>query len=365
MEHLAYEAQLAAKSEIVGNALQRIGGIAVDSPHVEASPEEFRYRNRVSFALRRLRNGGVAAGFHALHDPDRIVVVDRACLLPEQPIAEVWERLRQNWGPDAELLPSGRNLRLTLRSTATGAVALLIEGGRSNGRLEELAARTEGLNAIWHRPADADDTLHAAGAPGLPEEWGAERFSVAGSAFLQVNRRAAELLEEYVVDQSDVVPGQRVVDAYCGIGLHARRLSASGADVVGIELDPEAVRIAESLSSGGTTGPSEEIFEGSVSTASTSFDCGRVEDLIANHLPADLVILNPPRAGVADGVIASLLERPPARIIYVSCDPATLARDLNALSAEFALLSVRCFDLFPQTAHVETVVTLAWRARAG
>ena len=132
--------------------------------------------------------------------------------------------------------------------------------------------------------------------------------------------------------------GQKIVDAYCGVGLHARRLANAGAEVVGIELDPHA---AAEAARGGV-----RIVEDTVESA------------LPAALPADLVILNPPRGGVDPLVIAALVQTPPPRIIYVSCDPATLARDISRLRDFYALTSVRCFDLFPQTTHVETVVEL-------
>jgi 23S rRNA (uracil1939-C5)-methyltransferase len=344
IEHLHYPAQLAVKARIVADALGRIGGIPDISPEVVPSPSEHRYRNRVSFALRRMGDGRVYAGFHALHEPGRITDLDGRCLLPEEPIARVWDRLRAAWGPDANRLPSGERLRLTLRGTSSGDVSLLIEGGHSEGRPEELVRAVEGLGSVWHRSAERAAT-HVAGAPGLPETWGEDAFQLSGTAFLQVNRSAAALLEEHVVERAGDVQGKRVVDAYCGIGLHARRLARAGATVAGIELDAEAVRIAE------TSG-----------APNVRFVAGRVEDVLASALPADLLILNPPRAGVDAAALEPILNSPPPRILYVSCDPATLARDLRRLAEVYELAGIRCFDLFPQTAHVETVVELRRRS---
>jgi 23S rRNA (uracil1939-C5)-methyltransferase len=340
LEHLAYDAQLRAKARIVADALARIGGLEVPPPEVEPSPEQQRYRNRVSFALRRLGSGQVVAGFHAIGEPDRVVDIGEACLLPEAPIAAVWGRLRAAWGPDARLLPSGERLRLTLRATAVGEVSLLVEGGYSPGRPAELIAAVPGLAAVWHRPGSAAAEL-IAGAPGLPETWGDETFDVSGAAFLQVNRSAAALLEAHVLERIGDPAGLSVVDAYCGVGLHARRLARAGARVVGIELDPDAVAAARRDAPPGA-----------------EFEAGAVEELLPRHLPADLVILNPPRAGIAAEVADALLAASPRRVIYVSCDPATLARDLGRLGEAFRLTGLRCFDLFPQTAHVETVAIL-------
>ncbi|HEX6068739.1 MAG TPA: class I SAM-dependent RNA methyltransferase [Longimicrobiaceae bacterium] len=340
LEHLRYEAQLAAKARIVSDALTRIGGLPTPPPEVVASPRTERYRNRVSFTLRRESAGGVVAGFHALADPDAIVDIDGRCLLPEQAIARVWDRLRASWGRDARRLPSGEQLRLTLRATADGAVSLLIDGGVSPGRPEELIAAVEGLESIWHRPGSAPATL-LAGAPFLEERWGGESLPLAGEAFLQVNREAAALLEEHLMELALPVAGLRVIDAYCGVGLHARRLARAGAQVVGIELDADAVEAARRAGVPGT-----------------DFLLGPVEELLGPALPASLVILNPPRGGIAPEVADRLLAQPPERILYVSCSPATLARDLRRLAAGFRLDGVRSFDLFPQTAHVETVASL-------
>ena len=340
LEHITYEAQLRAKARIVSDALSRIGGIPVEPPEVVPSPQEHRYRNRVSFALRRVRHGEVVAGFHALGDPEEIVDLDGSCLLPEESISRAWDALRREWGPDARRLPSGEQLRLTLRANAAGQVSLLVEGGFSPGRPEELVDLVPELVAVWHRPGPASAEL-IAGAPGLPETWGDETVELSGAAFLQVNRGAAARLEAHVAELAGAVDGLRVVDAYCGVGLHARRLARAGASVVGIELDPQAVEEAKRSAPEGAT-----------------FVEGPVEELIAAHLPADLVILNPPRAGVHADVGDALTAAPAERIIYVSCNPATLARDLKRMAPAYRLESVRSFDLFPQTAHVETVVLL-------
>lgn len=343
IEHLEYAAQLRAKGEIVAAALTRIGGLTLEPPEVVPSPSEFRYRNRVSFALRRGGSGEVVAGFHALHDPGRIVPIDGECLLPEPAISTVWDAIRGVWGRNAKLLPSGETLRLTLRATGSGRVSLLIEGGYSSGDPERLLATVPGLDAIWHRRVGSD-AEHVAGAPGLPETWGEEEIELGGTAFLQVNRGAAARLEAWVTTLAGDLGGRAVVDAYCGVGLRARAMARAGATVTGIELDTSAIRIAESMPVPGAR-----------------FVAASVEDALRDALPADLVVANPPRAGLDAVVIDTLLAQPPTRIIYVSCDPATLARDVSRLASAFDPGSIRCFDLFPQTAHVETVMELIRR----
>jgi 23S rRNA (uracil1939-C5)-methyltransferase len=340
LEHLDYAAQLAAKARIVADALRRIGSIDVAEPEVVASPAEFRYRNRVSFTLIRLRGGGVRAGFHEIHRPERILDIDDACLLPELPLAEAWAALRRAWGPEARRLPSGQRLRLTLRAAADGRAALLVQGGYGTGQADELIARVPSLDAVWHQPRTTAPPVLLAGAAQLAENWQDEQLSLGGAVFLQVNRGAAALLEEHVVACAGAVRGLHVIDAYCGVGLHARRFARQGARVTGIELDELAIAEARRAVPDGT------------------FIADRVEHALPAALPADLVVVNPPRAGLDAAATAALAAAPPRRILYISCDPATLARDVQRLAPAFALRSIRCFDLFPQTAHVETVAEL-------
>jgi 23S rRNA (uracil1939-C5)-methyltransferase len=339
LEHLEYPVQLAAKAQIVTEALRRIGGVSVPAPEVVASPAEFRYRNRVSFALVRLR-GGVRAGFHQLHRPDRVLDIGEACLLPEPALAAAWGDLRRQWGPDARRLPSGMRLRLTLRAAASGRTALLVQGGYGAGQPDELLQVVPSLAAVWHQPEGAAAPRLLAGEPLLSEQWADEDVALSGAAFLQVNRAAAALLEDHVLAVAGAVAGLHVVDAYCGVGLHARRFARLGARVTGLELDGQALAEAERAVPGGT------------------FIAGRVEDTLPQALPADLVVLNPPRSGLAPEATEAVRAAPAPRLIYISCDPATLARDIKRLAPVYTVRSIRCFDLFPQTSHVETVVEL-------
>jgi 23S rRNA (uracil1939-C5)-methyltransferase len=341
LQHLGYDAQLAAKASIVEDALRRLGGL--DPPPIEIvpSPRELGYRNRVSMVLRR-GDRGVQAGYHGAHDKHEVIDVD-SCPLAESPINRVWAALREAWAPAAAALPRGRELRLTLRADAEGRVGLAIEGGRGVGDIAGLVERVAGLDAVW-LVNQRDQVIGRAGAPVLIESVGPYEIPLAGTAFVQVNRSAAELMETYVREQCGDVENKRVVDAYCGFGTRALELAREDADVVGIDHNRHSIGAA-------SRGARE-------SGASARFVAGRVERRIGPELPADVVILNPPRNGVAGAVADALLEHSVPRVVYVSCDPATLARDLKRLSPRYELRACRAFDLFPQTAHAETVVTL-------
>jgi 23S rRNA (uracil1939-C5)-methyltransferase len=341
LQHLRYDAQREAKATIVADSVRRLGGIEIDAPEVAPSPSPFEYRNRVTFVLRR-HGANVVAGFHGLEQPAEIVDVEN-CPLALRAINEAWRALRATWGAGAENLPKGDELRLTLRATEDGTVGLAIEDGVGKGEPEALLASVDGLAAIWALDPNGEPAWWA-GEAMLADRWGSHRVQVAGTSFLQVNREVAMALDAYVAEGCGEVAGLRVMDAYCGFGRRALDLAWAGARVVGIDADPHGIAMAQG--------------EAVESGASARFVAGSVEDTLASELPADLVLLNPPRRGVHRGVVGALLHEPPERIIYVSCDPATLARDLKELGQKYELGAARAFDMFPQTAHVETVVTL-------
>jgi 23S rRNA (uracil1939-C5)-methyltransferase len=333
---------LTCKSRIVGEALRRIGRLFIQDPVVEGSPLELGYRNKATMTLRRLRGGRVIAGFHELADRRRIVDIGPECLLLSPGLTGLWRDLRAAWGPEASLLPPGRELRLTLRAGKEGG-ALLVRGGRGNGRPKELLDAVPGLGSIW-REERGGGVRHMVGEKSLEVVWMGESLQLVGGAFLQVNSEAGELLHRFVLEEAREPERRKMVDAYCGAGVLGRKLASGGNRVVGIEADPLAVAEARRGAPEGF-----EVVH------------GRVEESLESVLPADLVILNPPRTGLDPRVPEALGKRPAQRVIYVSCDPGTLARDLARLVEHYEVGGVRSFDLFPQTSHVETVVTLRKR----
>lgn len=340
LQHVSYAQQLHWKGDTVREALKRISRVDVELPGVAPSPRESGYRSRMSFTLMRLPGGRVVAGFHRLGASHRIVDVDDGCILPEPALASVWTDLRAAWGDGARRLPSGRKLRLTLRAVDEGVI-LVIEGGRGPGRPDVLLREVQGLVAVWSDDPEGGARL-LAGRKQVHDTRFGETVRTGPTSFLQVNRSASEALHGWVLQQGKVEPGDGVVDTYCGVGMFGRELAKRGAKVVGIERHPEAAKAASRDAPAGFTVLS-----------------GAVEDRIAEALPANLVILNPPRTGI-DGTVADVLRTAgPPRLIYVSCAPATLARDIGRLSSAYEVQDVRAFDLFPQTAHVEVVVVLS------
>lgn len=334
LQHLAYAAQLRAKGRIVTEALRRIGQVEALVEGPEPSPSQLHYRTRATFHLRRLPADRIVAGFNEVGRPGRILDVGTGCLVLSPALAAGWTELRQAWGVGARRLPAGRELRLTLREVEQGVV-LTVAGGHGAGDAGSLVERAPSLKAVWAVREDGGTTRLAGEA--RPAEAGGVG-PLGPGAFTQVNPAAARFLVDWVGECAGAaIAGVDVLDAYAGAGAFGRALKARGAHVLAIEADGHAAAAAR--------------------VAGLTVLEGKVEDRLSEALPVGFAVLNPPRSGLDAGVSAQLERAGPPRMAYVSCDPATLARDLRALRS-YAVEWVRTLDMFPQTAHVECVVSL-------
>ena len=334
LQGLQYPAQLAIKGELVRDALARIGKQSIDAVHVTASPAPWKYRNTLTLALQRdrLRPSGWMAGMHVAGNPTQLFAV-KECLLAMPEVMDGWHQLMNA----AENLPRAMALRVTLRLLSGGGLALTIEGGAQWKQLsvDAIVTGVPTLRAIWWV---RDDEVRAL-------RFDRRTVPEAGASFAQVNPAVAELLRERVVTQVNALNPDSVVDAYSGSGALSVRLVRAGRRITTIELDPEASAVA-----------SAALRDDPLSRVLT----GRVEHLLPHGLPANVVVLNPPRAGV-DATVPALIAASTShvqRVVYVSCDPATLARDINRLGPQWHVSAVESFDMFPQTAHIETVCTI-------
>lgn len=324
-QHVDITAQRDAKRTMVRDAFQRIAKRDVALPNIVAG-DEWRYRRSLTLAMRRGKDGGWSAGMRAYDDPEAVFELED-CLITAPAVLEIWKSVLAA----ADHFPREGRLRGTARVIDTRAYFTL-EGGKEWGSLSAFLDAVPGLSAVWWHAEGKRRKLVADRRPaGEP-----------GASFAQVNPEVAALMQARVVERALGYAPKTVVDAFSGSGVTAAALSRSGARVVAIEADEEATAYAATR----LAEPSRAI-------------AARVEDVIAAHLPADVVILNPPRAGVDAKVTAALLKASPApkAIIYVSCDPATLARDVARLDG-WRVHEMVCYDLFPQTAHVETVCEL-------
>ncbi|MGA9837206.1 MAG: TRAM domain-containing protein [Gemmatimonadaceae bacterium] len=329
LQHLSDGAQRRAKAGMIRDAFTRIAKRPLDLPEVRHGRSPWRYRAKLTLALRRT-SGGWTGGLHRFDDSAAVFALDD-CPITDQRVLAVWRDVLAH----GVLLPDAPSLRGSVRLLGDGA-AFVVQGGSAWERAADLLEAVPSLVAVWWVP-EGDGALgkrrYMAGR-GPGEEYGA--------SFTQVNAEVAEMMRAHVLALVRSRAPRRVVDAYAGVGDTAEPIAREGAHVVAIELDRDASRACAA-----------RLPAGSRAVA------GTVEGSLPGLLPADLVLLNPPRAGVADAVTRALEAAVPraASIIYVSCDPATLARDVGRLPS-YRVSSVTAFDMFPQTAHVETVCEL-------
>jgi 23S rRNA (uracil1939-C5)-methyltransferase len=326
LQHMTYESQLAAKQTIIRDSVQRIGKRIVDAPRIERSPKELRYRTKLTLAMRR-RGARWIAGLHPYDDPSRIFPL-ADCLITESRVVAAW---RDIMAADA-YFPDAKELRGSVRITSGGPTFVMM-GGQSWAARDQFSAAVPSISAVWWEPADDKPRRIL---------YDKRQDRDPSASFAQVNAEMAEILRSYILDRARTYEPRTVIDAYAGAGHTAIALGEQGVSVTAIELDADA----SDWSASKLAEPSRAIR-------------ARVEDALPGLLPTDLVILNPPRAGVDSRVTATLeAEAGHVRgVIYVSCNPATLARDLSRLPT-YRIESLRAFDMFPQTAHVETVCEL-------
>src|SRR5207249_2744585 len=241
----------------------------------------------------------------------------------------LWRELK----PRLDLLPA-RLTRLTLRLDRDGRRHILAESsGEPWLDAERLrAALPQGDTVVcWWHPADGAARVVAGPATGFP-----------ATAFEQVHPEMGLVARRWAVEQLGDLRGGVVWDLYGGIGDTAVQLAARGAQVVSVDADETAIEWAR----------------GRDSERPIRFIAAKAEDVLPTLPDPNAVVVNPPRGGLHWNVTLRLTSQPVARVVYISCDPATLARDLHRLSVNYGLVAVRAFDLFPQTAHVETVAVL-------
>ncbi|MCX2727179.1 23S rRNA (uracil(1939)-C(5))-methyltransferase RlmD [Thermomicrobium sp. 4228-Ro] len=308
-QHIRYEHQLLLKQHVVRQQLRRIGKF--DDPPVSPtipSPDQFGYRNHARFSVDGKGNlGYISRPGHGY----RFIRIDR-CLIMHPKINEVLGRLQ---------------------GKAFVKHQLMVRYGINTGEL------------LVHPDVSAIDPEIPSGQRFYHEALLGHRFRISASSFFQTNTGVAERLVQLVLERIAPTGREVVVDAYAGVGTFAAFLAPHVARVIGIEEAPSAVDDAR---------VNLDQFD------NVEYVLAKVEQVLAKlAVRPDVVILDPPRVGCAPEAIAGVLLLRPPRIVYVSCDPATLARDLRKLvDGGYRLLDVTPLDMFPQTYHIESVATL-------
>jgi 23S rRNA (uracil1939-C5)-methyltransferase len=336
LQHLAYPRQLALKREVVLDAMRRQHVDVPEEVPVHGMDDPWRYRRRGEFHVVRGPEGTAAAdlGFNQARSWRPIAVDD--CLIHHPTICASLPALRslvRRGGTDElsalHLTVGGGSRDLLVRARPADGVDLAV--------LDELALET-GDEVSWHTSA-------------VSVNWRGFEFRVEPETFVQVNQAQMEVLYDRVLDALGDIEGRCVVDAYAGIGILSTAIAAAGAEVVCIEEVRSSARLG--LLNARLNGVEDRLryVARPVEQVLATLDAGR---------PVDAAVLDPPRAGCATSVTGWLALAGPPQIVYVSCDPATLARDLRLLAVlgPYRVERLELVDMFPQTHHVETLASL-------
>lgn len=322
-QHLPYQAQLRVKTTVLQDQLERIGKLAnIPIQPAVASPDPFYYRNSVQFHL----TSEGKLGFHRMRSQE--VMEIQECHLPEETLNIVW--------PQLEFDPLDDLDRIGLRA-GSDDVQLILES--SDLQTPELSVEELTLSAVHLSPAGP---LVLAGSDHVIIEVLDRPFRVSAGSFFQVNTAMAGAMVRHVLDHLNLEPGITVLDVYCGVGLFSAFLAPLAGQLVGVESAASAC---------------DDFVENLDEFENVALYEGAAEEVLpVLDLRPDVVLVDPPRGGLEPLALDGLLAMKSPRLVYISCDPATLARDAGRLVAGgYRLQQITPFDLFPQTYHIESI----------
>ena len=367
LQHLSVDAQNSWKQQRLANTLSRIGQLDPDvNALVSPDRESLGYRNRALIPIRRdgqkLRLGYYKRGSHRIVNLNHCPVLDPRLDALIEPIKRDLEAT--SWPMDSDLQgePGLRHLGLRI-GVRTGEILItLISATESLQAVDVLSAAwmrrwpqlkgvTINLQPKRSNAVFGDRTICLQGQDAIEERFCDLSLELGTTTFFQVNTPRAERVVEQIRDWiTRSEPSQRLIDAYCGIGTIALPLAAAGHRVTGLEISSASVRHAERNAARNRL----------KHTRFLSGDVARhLRELLPNH---DALVVDPPRKGLDPAVLAMVLDHPPRRLVYLSCDPATLARDLRQLAGDsgpYRIEQVQPMDFFPQTSHLECLVLMS------
>lgn len=352
--HLSYQGQLEIKRQKVVDALTRIAKVETNVEPCLPSPTPLHYRNKIQMPVECNENSS-KIGLYAKNSHDLIDV--KECFIHGLVGEKVYQKLRE------ALLKSPARFEVTNLLIKSGfftneVLVVFVTRKEPSKDLrafsKKILSEIEEVKGVIHNLQEEESNVilgrrfeTLAGNPAIYEKLLGLKFKVSPASFFQVNPRQAENLYQIALDFAELNGEEKVLDAFCGVGtlsLFAAKLAKS---VIGVECVKEAV---------------DDAFENANlnDIKNVEFIKDDVERYIRKSERFDVVFLNPPRQGCDPEVISSLGKMKPKRVVYISCDPATLARDL-ALLVEYGykIVKVQPVDMFPETSHVETVVKLA------
>ena len=366
-QHITYEEELRAKQQKVADALRRIGGVAVEDLPITGAPEITHYRNKAQYPVGLGADGTVVTGFYRIRSHD--IIPAEQCLIQSE-TADLLAGVVRGWMADCGVAPyeetskKGVVRHIYVRTgAASGEAHLCIVAARSRlpaqeellRRVREACPSLTGVVLNVNKHTDnvilGEKTLTLWGEPELEDRLCGNVFRLSPHAFYQVNHAQAEQLYACVLDFAGLTGAESVLDLCCGAGTITLALARKASRAVGVEIVPEAVTNArENAARNGV----ENVDFYCADAAQAAMRFARM----GKH--PDVIVADPPRKGLDEETIEAAAQMAPDKIIYVSCDPATLARDVKHFAGlGYQIERARVFDLFPRTRHVETVVLLS------
>ncbi|MGH2950170.1 MAG: 23S rRNA (uracil(1939)-C(5))-methyltransferase RlmD [Solirubrobacteraceae bacterium] len=359
---LPYERQLEVKAGLVGEALERIGRLeGFELEPIVPAVEQWRYRNKLEYSFGTGAGGELVCGFHAPGRWDEIVSMEDCLLASERSNAvreqvlawcraqglTAWDRREQHGLLRNLVIREGRR-------TGELQVRLVTSPGRIDADSLVGAVACDGL--FWTQQEQlgestlGGETVLLSGTPQLRERLGGLDFLVSPEAFFQTNTEMAERLYGIAAELAGLRGTERVFDLYCGIGTIALMLAARAREVVGVEIVEAAV--ADAIENARLNDVlNARFYAGDIRLA--------MRDLVEQAGRPDVAVVDPPRSGLSQKVVRRILEARPSRVVYVSCNPTTLAPNAaQMVEAGYRLVRVRPVDMFPQTPHIECVALL-------
>ncbi len=367
LQHMNNAAQLKFKKTQVEECLRRIGGfkdVVVDDTVGMENP--FHYRNKVQVPVRKGKNGKILTGFFKENSHD-IVEIDSCCIENEdaEKIVKTIKTLMEemNIEPYDEETDRGIIRHILVRTSFHFPEAMVVLVCRENSipnekefirnlveREPEIVTVIKNVNPRQTNVILGEKGRVLYGKGYIQDELCGVRFHISAKSFYQVNPIQTERLYRTAIEYAELTGSEKVLDAYCGIGTIGMIASPYAESVVGVEIVSEAVEDAEKNAARNRIG-------------NISFACQDAGEFLLERARMgkrfDVVIMDPPRKGSDEAFLSSLIQTKPRKIVYISCNPSTLARDLKYLSSGYEIKKVTPFDMFAQTYHVETVVLLS------
>lgn len=337
-QHVSYDRQLQLKREVVQNSLQRIAALEVEVNPVIGMEPPWHYRNKVIWHTGR-EFGQPSLGYYR-QGSHRLMGIDDCSLISRE--MQEYSRYIKDHLQEFQV-PEGCQVMLRQSAASRDIMIIFVGPGSSGMQFDSL---NEGKATVVS--VDQGITRLHYGRPTLTETVADLKLEIAPLAFMQVNHRQMEKMLELIRYYACLQPDDTILDAYCGIGTIALVLAGEVRRVVGVESFKDSIKSAK-----------RNAYHNGINNC--QFIKGACEKIVPELEESfDVIILDPPRAGCKPELIQAVIRKSPRCIIYVSCNPATLARDLAIFNeAHFKVDKVQPLDMFPQTSHVETVVLMS------